>query len=93
MKDTKFQLPETLRAELDRNAEDARDRLEGRTEQTRRKVDERADVAKEELGERLFDLGEEYFPEVARRRQRRVAATAFAAGVAAGAVGRHLLDR
>jgi urease accessory protein UreF len=48
---------------------------------------------KRRLGERMVDLTEEYFAEEVTARRRRTAATAFAAGVAVGAVGMRLVSR
>lgn len=45
------------------------------------------------LGERMVDLTEEYFPEEVSARRRRIAAAAFAAGVAVGTVGASSLSR
>lgn len=77
-------LPETLREEIEKQTETAKQQLEGRRETAREQLEGRTELARVELGERLFDLGEEYFPEVAKRRRRNVAATAFVAGVSTG---------
>lgn len=93
MKDTKSRLAETIRGEFEDGTEEAKAELNRRTAEARQKVDERTDVAKAELGAHLFDLGEQYFPEEARRRRRKVAAGGFVAGVATGVVAKHYLDR
>lgn len=81
---SKPKLPESLREEIEKQTETARKQLEDRTDGAREHLEGHTESARAELGERLFDLGEEYFPEVAQRRRRNVAAAAFVAGVSAG---------
>lgn len=50
-------------------------------------------VVREQLGERMVDLTEEYFPAEVAARRRKIAGIAFGAGVVVGAVGGRLLRR
>ena len=50
-------------------------------------------MLREEMGDRLFDLLEENFPEEYAARRRQDGARAFVAGVAVGLIGRELLRR
>jgi F0F1-type ATP synthase assembly protein I len=93
IENTKSRLPEPLRQELERGTESARSELDRRRDVARMELEVRTDEAKDRLGERLFDVGEEYFPEVARRRRQKVAAAAFAGGFVAGIAVRHVLGR
>ena len=70
----------------------AREELDRRTESVREEFARRKGETRAELGERLFDLGEEYFPEEASRRRRKYASAGFVVGLAAGFIARHLLD-
>ncbi len=70
----------------------AREQLDDRAESVREEFERRTDETKNELGERLFDLGEEYFPEVAARRRRQMVSAGFVVGLAVGFGARHLLD-
>lgn len=90
-------LQDRLRSELNRTRGTARTEIGERSERARQRAMEefehQAEGARRELGERLVDLTEEYFPEATRRRRRRAAAAAFAAGVGAGFLARHALRR
>ncbi|PSP75435.1 hypothetical protein BRC81_15525 [Halobacteriales archaeon QS_1_68_20] len=70
----------------------ARERLDERAETVREELERRTDETKMELGERLFDLGEEYFPQVAAQRRRQLVSAGFLVGLAAGFLARHLMD-
>lgn len=71
----------------------ARDEFQKQAEVARGEVEKQADEKREELGYRVFDLAEAYFPEAATDRRRRYLATGAAIGVGAGFVLRHVLDR
>ena len=73
---------DAAREQFDRGAEALRQEFERRTDETRL-----------ELGDRVFDLAEEYFPETADRRRRQTLSVGFVVGLAIGFVARHLLDR
>ena len=73
--------------------EQRREYAERMRARARVEADRRGEMLRQELGDRLFDFLEENFPEEYAARRRRDAATAFAAGVAVGLVGRELLRR
>lgn len=62
-------------------------------DRVRSEAEQRGEMFREEMGDRLFDLLEENFPEEHAARRRRDAANAFVAGVAVGLIGRELLRR
>ncbi|MFB6183384.1 MAG: hypothetical protein ABEI96_02410 [Haloarculaceae archaeon] len=80
MEDVKRELTETVRQEAQRRARKGRAELE-----------HRADEGRQELGQHLLGLTEEYFPEAVRQRRRRDVAGGFVAGAAVGFAVRHLL--
>lgn len=81
--------PEQRRKYVDRmRAEGSKARSMARSE-----AEQRGEMLRHEMGDRLFDILEENFPEEYAARRRRDAAGAFAAGVAVGVVGRELLRR
>jgi hypothetical protein len=97
IEDTKSTVKNAVRTGVESNGsgrtEAARESLDRRAESVRDEFERRKGETKQELGKRLFDLGEEYFPEEAARRRRRVASVGVVVGFAAGFVARHLLDR
>lgn len=88
MKDAKSRLTETV-DDLDRRAKETREEVDG----ARENIERRTNKARTEVGEHLFSLGEEYFPEVAQRRRRKNAIGAFGAGVVVGALVSYLIGR
>ncbi|QLG29137.1 hypothetical protein HUG10_17075 [Halorarum halophilum] len=62
-------------------------------DRVRSEAGQRSEMLREEMGDRLFDLLEENFPEEYAARRRRDGARAFVAGVAVGLIGRELLRR
>lgn len=88
MKDAKTRLTETVE-QLDRQAKDVRADVDG----ARENIERRTKEARTDVGEHLFALGEEYFPEVAHRRRRQTAVGAFGAGLAVGALASYLFGR
>lgn len=60
------------------------------TDEARVRAGERGELLRHELGDRMFDLLTEYFPEEYQQRRRREMARAFGVGVAAGFLGREL---
>ena len=64
----------------------ARARLEAM--KARARASEEGEVVKQRLGETMFDLMEEYFPEESASRRRQDMAKAFVAGLAVGLAAR-----
>lgn len=79
-----------LRSELRNEATD-RARLEAL--KARARASEEGEVVKQRLGETMFDLMEEYFPEETANRRRQHMAKAFFAGVVIGLGARYLWNR
>lgn len=79
-----------LRSELRNEATD-RARLEAL--KARARASEEGEVVKQRLGETMFDLMEEYFPEETASRRRQHMAKAFFAGVVVGLGARYLWNR
>jgi F0F1-type ATP synthase membrane subunit b/b' len=86
MSENKNPIVDVVRAELEKGTDTTR-------EEFRRELDRRTDDARDEVGARLVDLTEEYFPEEVQQRRRKTAAAAFAAGVGAGVAASRLLGR
>ncbi|MFC7069825.1 hypothetical protein [Halobaculum lipolyticum] len=61
-----------------------------RTE-ARSRAGERGELVRHEVGARMFDLMEEYFPEEHAERRRQELVRAFGAGIAVGFLGREIL--
>ena len=57
----------------------------------RSRADEGGQVVRSELGDRMFDLLTEYFPEEYAARRREELVRAFSAGIAVGVLGRELV--
>jgi hypothetical protein len=62
-------------------------------ESMRAEATRRADSARRELGERVIDATDDYFPEAVRQRRRRDIAGGMVIGLAVGFFARHLLGR
>ena len=93
MSEDRSPIADVVRTELEKGTDSARREVDRRAEEALQGIDRRADVARGEVGARLIDLTEEYFPEEVARRRRRGMAMAFAAGVGAGAAARHFVRR
>lgn len=61
------------------------------TSGARSRAGERGQLVRHEVGERMFDLMTEYFPEEYRERRREELIRAFGAGIAVGFLGRELV--
>jgi len=59
--------------------------------EARDRAGERGQLVRHEVGDRMFDLMTDYFPEEYAARRRGELARTFAAGVAAGFLGRELV--
>ncbi|WP_313691995.1 hypothetical protein [Halorarum halobium] len=59
----------------------------------RSEAGQRGEQLRHEMGDRLFDILAESFPEEYAARRRRDAGRAFVAGIAVGLLGRELLGR
>ncbi|MFB9825654.1 MULTISPECIES: hypothetical protein [Halobaculum] len=57
----------------------------------RSRAGERGQLVRHEVGERMFDLMTEYFPEEYRERRREELIRTFGAGIAVGFLGRELV--
>jgi len=59
--------------------------------EARERAGERGQLVRHEVGERMFDLMADYFPEEYAARRRNELARAFGAGLAVGFLGRELV--
>lgn len=72
---------------------EATDRARLEALKARARASEEGELVKQRLGETMFDLMEEYFPEESASRRRQHMAKAFVAGIAVGLAGRFLWKR
>ncbi|WP_284012277.1 hypothetical protein [Halobaculum litoreum] len=61
------------------------------TSEARSRAGERGELVRHEVGERMFDLMMEYFPQEYQERRRDELVRAFGAGIAVGFLGREIV--
>lgn len=66
-------------------------KVRGGTASVRSRAGERGELVRHEVGERMFDIMTEYFPDEYRERRRAELTRAFGAGLAVGFLGRELV--
>lgn len=67
------------------------ERVRSGTSEARTKASQRGELVRHEVGDRMFDIMTEYFPEEYQARRRDELIRAFGAGIAVGFLGRELL--